>query len=170
MPSLWVQSLKKKPRNIEYIMKKKLFDIFLGIHYEEKVIGHFFGSGFASITIFFNIQNIPFSKNSYLQPNFRSHVSEMLSVYLAETSSTFKAPFDLSRSFTICSEIWWFFWNGLTPFQKYRRLGSLDPSPSGIICNIADQAFYYDPSTKVTKKSDIRKPYYDRYVTNGKMV
>ncbi len=31
-------------------------------------------------------------------------------------------------------------------------------------------ALYYDPSTKVTKKSDIRKPYYDRYVTNGKMV
>ncbi len=28
----------------------------------------------------------------------------------------------------------------------------------------------YDPSTRVTKKGDIRKPYYDRYVTNGKIV
>ncbi len=28
----------------------------------------------------------------------------------------------------------------------------------------------YDPSTRVTKKDDIRKPYYNPYVTNGKMV
>ncbi len=28
----------------------------------------------------------------------------------------------------------------------------------------------YDPSTRVTKKGEIRQPYYNQYVTNGKMV